>query len=466
MHPEKGSTESDDREFFKEIIQKLQESLGDYNACMALGMFLATAAGPEIYRAFSAFPGLWVHGAQGEGKSSLVRWLMRFWGFNTEKGLPLPSEERGTTTMAMLAGALGQYGELQLWLDEYQPSAPGWVRAILKNVYDRAAGGKKDFGAAPREFLSAVVVSGVATSADAQTKSRFAHIQVSAKNRRANHYQWFQTNSHQFYRIGRFLMRHRKDYATSAINALQQWIQSPTMSDVDDRSRMVHGMAYAGFHAACEVFNIEMDGKGYWQWLIEHCRASALEVQESVSVDLFWRELLNALVSNAFGETPADRRRIFKVVEDEGAQSPVSEHQTKHGAEHGYTAWKSYLLYFQPGPVIEMLRIYKRKSGRDLPIQQSDLLHQMKVRSYWVQSMSRYGHRQKFDGANRTCRCIAVNKHDLGLIPVSDLEFDESLMSNSKQGTFLPRDDWTDPRKGDLFALIESLQSKRNEEED
>ena len=461
MHPEKASTESADREFFKEIIQKLQEALGYYNACMALGMFLASAAGPEIYKAFSAFPGLWVHGAQGEGKSSLVRWLLRFWGFNTEKGLPLPSEERGTTTMAMLAGALGQYGELQLWLDEYQPSAPGWVRSILKNVYDRAAGGKKDFGAAPREFLSAVVVSGIATSTDAQTKSRFAHIQVSAKNRKANHYQWFQTNSQEFYRIGRFLMRHRKDYATSAINALQQWIQSSTMADVDDRSRMVHGMAYAGFHAACEVFNIEIDGKGYWSWLVDHCRASALEVQESVSVDLFWRELLNALASNAFGETPADRRRIYKVVEDKSAPNPVSEHQTKHGAENGYTVWKSLRLYFQPGPVIEMLRIFKRKSGRDLPIQQSDLLHQMKVRGYWVASDSHYGHKQKFDGVNRSCWCIAVDKHELGLTPVTDNEFDKSLADPAKQGTFLMREDWMDPRKGDLFALIESLESKR-----
>jgi hypothetical protein len=466
MHPEKPSTEKEDREFFKEIVTRFQETLGEHEACLALGMILIAAAGPEIVKEHSAFPGMWVHGAQGEGKSSSVRWLMRFWGFNKEKGWPLPSDERGTLTPAALAGALGQYGELPLWLDEYQPTAPSWVRAILKNVYDRAEGGKKDFGAAPREFLSSVVVSGIATSMEAQTKGRFVHIQVSAKNRKANHYQWFQSNSHNFYRIGRLLMRQRKAYAESAVSALHSWIQSSKLSDVDDRSRMAHGMAYAGFHAACEVFGATFDTKTYWTWLMEHCRASGLEVQESVSVDLFWRELLNALASNAFGETPADRRRIFKVVEDESAPSPVSEHQTKHGAENGYTVWKPLKFYFQPGPTIEMLRIFKRKSGRDLPIQQSDLLHQMKVRGYWVASDSRYGHKQKFDGVNRSCWCIAVDKHELGLTPVTDNEFDKSLVNPAAQGTFLMREDWMDPRKGDLFALIESLESKREDHDD
>ena len=462
LHPEKPSTEADDREFFNEIVTKLRDTLGDNDACMMLGMVLASAAGPEIFKEFSAFPGLWVHGAQGEGKSSTVRWLLRLWGFDKEKGLPLPADERGTLTPAALAGALGQYGELQLWLDEYQPTAPSWVRAILKNAYDRAEGGKKDFGSSPREFLSAVIVSGVATSTEAQTKSRFAHVQVSAKNRRTGHYQWFQTNSREFYRIGRYLMRHRAAYAESALNALHQWIQSPKMEDVDDRARMVHGMAYAGFHAACEVFETACDLKAYWSWLVDHCRSSALEVQESVSVDLFWRELLNALASDAFGETPADRRRIFKAVEAAATPSPTSEHQTKHGVENSYTAWKSHLIYFQPGPVIEMLRMYKRKSGRDLAIQQSDLLHQMRVREYWVPP-SGTQHKQKFDGVNRSCWCIAVDKHDLGFIPVSDKEFDESLMSADKQGTFLMRGDWMDPRKGDLFALIESLQSKKED---
>ena len=37
--------------------------------------------------------------------------------------------------------------------------------------------------------------------------------------------------------------------------------------------------------------------------------------------------------------------------------SPVSEHQTKAGAELSYKAWKSYLLYFRAGPVIAVVAL-------------------------------------------------------------------------------------------------------------
>ena len=41
-------------------------------AYMALGIVLAAAAGPEIFAEWSAFPGLWVHGEQGEADHGFV----------------------------------------------------------------------------------------------------------------------------------------------------------------------------------------------------------------------------------------------------------------------------------------------------------------------------------------------------------------------------------------------------------
>jgi hypothetical protein len=188
MHPQDGASDTEVRALFQDVLRKLPEALGGMEAYMALGMVFAIAAGPEIFKQWSCFPGLWVFGEQGDGKSALCRWLIRFWGFNKDKGLPLPADDQRTTlTLAALSGALGQYGELSVWLDEYQTGTPSWVRAILKNNYDRAEGAKKDFGNMPREFLSSVIVSGVATSSEPQTRSRYGHIQVSAKRRTANH---------------------------------------------------------------------------------------------------------------------------------------------------------------------------------------------------------------------------------------------------------------------------------------
>jgi len=468
MYPENKDSDKDVTALFKEVLQKLPEALGGMKAYMALGMVFASAAGPEIFEEWSCFPGLWVHGEQGEGKSALVRWLIRIWGFSKGKGLPLPADDQRTTlTLAALSGALGQYGELPLWLDEYQTGTASWVRAILKNSYDRAEGAKKDFGNSPREYLSSVIVSGVATSSEPQTRSRFAHIQVSSKKRTADHYEWFQANSREFYRLGRFLLRNRKHFVESVLSAMRAWVKSTAMQGVDDRARMVHALAYAGFHAACEVFDVPVEVKTYWTWLVDHCKRSAAEIQESVSVDLFWRELLNALESGAFGHSPSERRQYFQVIEDKLATSPVSEYQTKAGAEQSFKAWKSYLLYFRPGPVIELLRVFKRRSGGDLPISQSDLLNQMKTRPYWHPSKHPSGHRQKFGGiSTQTCWCIKVDLHPLGLMRNSDAEFDESFIQSVEQNIIFTADNWVDLRKGDLFALIGSLQSKRNEEED
>ena len=261
-------------------------------------------------------------------------------------------------------------------------------------------------------------------------------------------------------------MEHRKQYAATAVAQLNSWVNSDAMKPVDDRARMVHGLAYAGFIAACEVFNAEFDLAGYTDWLREHCKQSAAEVQESVSVDLFWRELLNALESDAFGETSADRRRIFNARIDEHAVSPVSAVQTKWGVDRPFTEWKSYLLYFQPGPVIEMLRKEKRKTGRDLPLQQSDLRNQMKVMGYWVEPDEKTGrHKQRFGGVNKSCWCIRVDAHELGLVRVSDPDFEVSLRVEGQQEIFVTGDKWMDPRKGDLFGLIESILSQKDDHE-
>jgi hypothetical protein len=468
MHPESKDSAKDVAGLFQEVIQKLPEALGGMEAYMALGVVFANAAGPEIFKEWSCFPGLWVHGEQGEGKSALTRWLIRIFGFNKEKGLPLPADDQRTTlTLAALSGALGQYGELPLWLDEYQAGTASWVRGILKNSYDRAEGAKRDFGNSPREYLSSVIVSGVATSCEPQTRSRFAHIQVSSKKRTHDHYAWFQTNSHKFFLLGRFMLRNRKRFVESALSALRTWMNNKEIQGVDDRARMVHAVAYAGLHAACEVFDLPFDSRGYWTWLVDHCKRGAAEIQESVSVDLFWRELLNALESNSLGLSPSERRQYFQVIEDKLAKSPVSEHQTKAGAEVCSRAWKSYLLYFRPGPVIAWLRTFKRHSGGDLPTSQSDLQNQMKTRPYWHPSKHASGHRQKFGGkSNQTCWCIKVDLHPLGLITISDDDFDQSLVQDQQRNILFTAENWVDPRKGDLFALIESLLSRRNREED
>ena len=466
LHPGKPDRE-DMAGWFSAIAQKSFETVGDYGGYMGLGMILAYAAAPEVFREWSCFPGLWLHGEQGQGKSSFARWLLRIWGYNKDKGLPLPADERtGTLTAPAVAGALGQQGNLPLWLDEYQTTTPGWVRAILKNIYDRAEGAKRDFGQNPREFLTGVIVSGVATSSDSQTKSRYAHVQLSSKRRLVDHYQWFQQESREFYQLGRYLMRHRERYVELFQPQLKAWMEAPGLAGVDDRMRMVHATAYAGMHALAELLecgDLALRCKEYRTWLMEHCRKGEGEVHDQIGVNQFWRLLINANESDAFGMTPSDLRNLFKV-EVDGAAAQISEQQLKWGEQTARYKWESLLLYLRPGPVLDMLRKYYRSMGKDMPLDQSDLRSQMKTRPYWVEAQTDEGHRKRFGDKSKspsTCWCIRLDRHELGLQVMPDEEFEKSWhVASDLQGDFVASAEWIDPRRGDLFTLVEAIVSK------
>lgn len=469
MRPEiEGRT--DLAEWFTDVARKCYETVGDFGGFMGLGMMLAYAAGPEVFREWSCFPGLWLHGEQGQGKSSFARWLIRIWGFDRDKGLPLPADERtGTLTAPAVAGALGQYGNQPLWLDEYQTTTPGWVRAILKNIYDRAEGAKRDFGQNPREFLTGVIVSGVATSSESQTKSRYAHVQLSSKRRLRDHYQWFQAESRDFYQFGRHLMRHRKEYVELFLPQLKAWMNSPSLAGVDDRMRMVHAVAYAGMHAMVELLgccDLVDECLKYSAWLKDHCMSGEAEVHDQIGVNQFWRLLINANESHAFGHTPSELRSLFKVMPDYGV-SELTEQQLKWGEQTAQYQHESLLLYFRPGPVLDMLRRYYRTMGKEMPMDQADLRSQMKTRAYWVETDSVEGHRQRFgDGGRSTCVCwcIRLDKHELGLQKMTDEEFEASWhVECDLQRDFIASTDWVDPRRGDLFTLVEALKSGGNE---
>ena len=178
---------------------------------------------------------------------------------------------------------------------------------------------------------------------------------------------------------------------------------------------------------------------------------------------------MSALANKGFGETPADLRRILKVVVNRKAHPPLTERQVKDGLENLRRAWVSYLLFFRPGPVIDLLRKYKRELGQELPLDREDLLAQMQVRPYFVHG-PRQGHQKKFEHGSRhhqSCWCVDLDQFpELGLRSVSDEEWARSFYRDGdSENGLLPIDEWIDPRKGELFAVVDAL-TERNENED
>lgn len=448
---------------WRDLCDAMFQTIGGMDGFVAMGMVLAYAAMPELFKEWNATPGLWLHGTQSQGKTSVARWLIRIWGFMKESGTPLPG-----STGAKMRAALQQYCNLPLWLDEYQPFCPPWQVELVKNIYDRSPGMKMDFGDQAREMLTSVIVTGVATSSDAQAKSRYAHVQVSSERRQGDHYRWMEDTSRaEFYQIGRHVLTRRPEFVKHFMELLRQWMDRAEMRDVDARARMVHGVAYAGWGAAARLFGTHGEDVllNYRTFLDSYCRIGASESGEAVNVNQFWSDVLAAAQKDAFGETPADLRRFFHVTEREVEHPPGAPTQTK-------TAWRSVKLYFLPQLVLDALRAHKRKQGLDVPLNLSDLRSQMRVRGYWVPcfkadgSVDNNGHRQRFAGGSpQRCWCVDLDRHEMGYRPCTDEEYYRGLFrdGNPDGGQWLREDERDDPRRGDLYVLVEMLRSRESE---
>jgi len=453
------SEEEATRELFVDAARKMNETLGEgYDGYLALGMMLACGAAPEVYKHYTAFPGLWVHGAAQQGKSSFVKWLLRIWGYKSDTGLKLDQ-----TTKVGVAIGLQQAGNLPLWLEEIQSNTPEWMVDVIKASYNRETGAKKTFGEGTRQVLRSVIVSGVATARDAQVRSRFAHIQVSASNRKKNHFEWFEARSVEFYCLGRYVLRNRREYQRLVVEALARWMKSEDTAGADARARLVHGVAYAGFFAMVALLQSHGPDelKAYRDFLVRQTLAQVAEVARTMDANVFFEDILSAVEKGAFGNTPGEMGRLFRVMENKSPRWQVPPYQLAATAESSLREWKHLQLYFRPGPVINALKEYKRRMGQEMAISQGDLLSHMQMQPYWVPpKKGRNIHAARFGGPPTSCWCVDLDYHPMGRREVAPEEWEESFFVDGNRERFVASMDWEDPRKGDLFMLVRDLQRR------
>jgi len=425
------------RAFFREICQRVTETLGGSQGLLALGSMFAYAAAPEIFAQYGSFPGLFVHGQKGSGKTKLISWLMAVWGFLVQSGISLT--ERASTVVGMLQ-ELENYSNLPVWFDEYRDHQidQGKV-AVLRNSFDRARQAKYSEDGKQRETRTAPVVAGESTSSDAATRSRFPHIQVSAHQRKENHLVWFTANRHSFFLLARSLMERRAEFVDLHDKFLDFWMKQEALAEVDEREKMVHGIPYASWMAMTGLLQSHSNAEvtAFKDFMLAYSRSAACDVASETNINALFSDLIIATVNGAI---PLSCYRLEATIVDH----PPGANNVGPDGNFIQGRWTSYILYIDAKTALAHLQIFLRKQGASVVLKRKDIRDQLSVEPYWVA-----GNYTKHFRGSTTIRPwgIKVDLHPMGTRTVSDAESNQ-FKANPNQG---------DPRKGELFGIIDKI---------
>jgi hypothetical protein len=368
--------------------------------------------------------------------------------------------------------AMGQYANIPPWGDEYKENElrePN-VKGVIHSGFNREVPSKWSAEGRVRTIRTNFLVTGESTCNNAATMSRFISTVASRERRKGsegeqlNRLNWLQDHRKLFFAIGRAVLQQRAKFAAHMIEQLSIWERLPDLAQTDPRGRFSYGVSYAAFLALNEIIPVYTgnDCAQFRRWLIEKAKASTREVSERVDLNQYWKVILSMHAHGWFGKTPEEIGRFYKVVENKNSTPRFSERQIKDAVEDPRRALKVPILAMRPGPVIYLMNKYIYTQGGTLPLSQSDLQAQMREHSYFVPG-PRQGHQMKFGrGAknNSYCWCFDLAQFDeLGLREVPDEDWIASFYRDGNPDNgMLPIDEWVDPRKGELFSIVEALK--------
>lgn len=434
------------RGFFVELTDRLSGTFGQNDWVMLLGGMLSYGVAPEVFTQNFQFPGAFVHGQAGSGKSYVVMWLMDLFGFDALTPLILRG---GGLTEVGAEQAISQYSNIPVWADEY---AVGEVsekmQGVFRNAFGRGGVAKHGLGRDDRKPASMFLLSGENTSSDAAMRSRYVHIFISAHDRKAENRVWYSRHRKWFVLFWRYILTHRNEFVSFWRDAYATWLKwcegSPC---ADSRAHFVYGVGWSAFEAMCRLLGA-LDASrllALRRHVIENMIRHQSEVKDSTRSTVFWKDFLAAV----------DTRDIdldWLDVEILEIAYPGQEYQQVIPGR----LWRRAILYFIPARVRDGINAARRKRGEPAMMDISDLLAQLKPYPYFnhAPGTRRFGRHSKAGGVR--CWGADLDLHELGYQKVADSTFHEWLNNTTKKTE--------DIRRGELYGLVDTWLHYRAEQ--
>lgn len=217
-----------------DVAQKLKQTIGGYEAYIGIGWVIATIFSNDIFKQYKCMPILFPHGKRESGKSTFMRWLMSFFGIETE-GVGIAE-----TTQNFIARSLSYYSSLGTWFDEYRNE----YRIIQKDgffrsAYNRQLSGKGTttaFQARGFAVHASVAISGEELPKDNGLFTRLVPLQVSAYKRDRTWYEWFNRHAQEFSYLTLYLLLNHEKLKPKILANIAELKKALLQKDISDRT--------------------------------------------------------------------------------------------------------------------------------------------------------------------------------------------------------------------------------------
>lgn len=338
-----------------DVIDKIKESVGGYEAYAAAGWVIATIMSEYIFDEFKAFPILFCHGKRESGKSTFMRWVMAMFGIETE-GIGLAE-----TSQNFIARSLSYYSSLGVWFDEYRNEPKITAKdGFFRSAYNRQYSGKGTttaFQTRGFDVSATIAISGEELPRDNGLFTRCVILQMSAYKRDRKWYDWLNQNAHTFsgliwYTIMEWYYDEQR--VRELIGTVRDLKVALVGKGVSDRTAENWAICAGSFHCV-----VKKDPE-FIRWVEKACQETKLASEQEHLVNQFWEDLDYLISKSELGNKHFCTGRNPKVAD---------------GVEVLY-------IWF-PAVYTEWAMHYRKKTGRE-PFNKISILRNIREEPYFV----------------------------------------------------------------------------------
>ena len=277
-------TLSDKKINIKEVAEKMQHCVGGYEAYLGIGWVIGTIFSEDIFKKYKCFPFIFPHGVKGSGKTSFLRWIMAFFGIDTE-GYNLPE-----SSTVYITRVLSYFSSLGVWFDEYRNKDRDVEKkaGYLRSAYNRQSTGKgikKAFGTKGYRVTGTMTVSGQELPHDAGLFSRLVPMQFSVYKRNRLYFDWLNKNYLRFSNFTLDLILNYDKYRDRILENIEEMKRALILKGIEDRTAENWAIVAACFDT------VVLQDDDFISWVVKSCQEWKLIEEDSGELNQFFDDV-------------------------------------------------------------------------------------------------------------------------------------------------------------------------------